>query len=49
MLSLILGIVSGIILERVFHIYDRVSPSLIALLVKAKAWIVAKLSKNKPA
>lgn len=48
MLSLILGIVAGIILERTLHLYDKISPLLVALLVKAKAWIVKKLSKNKP-
>ena len=48
MLSLILGVIAGIILERTLHLYDRVSPVLKALLVKAKAWVVAKLSKKTP-
>jgi hypothetical protein len=49
MLSVILGVIAGIILERVLHICDKVKPLLIALLVKAKDWIVAKLSKKNPA
>ena len=49
MLSVILGVIAGIVLERALHIADKVSPMLVALLVKAKAWIVAKLNKNKPA
>lgn len=48
MIQLVLGIVAGIVLERALHLYDRISPLLVVLLVKAKAWIVKKLSKSKP-